>query len=348
MKRIIIAVFSILMFSGAIAAQTVSCYSDFETCPDNFPPDADVIFEARHIRFVDEPTFERDADWYFFDDSSRAWSSLDYVQISPFATVAFDEAFDQLGWEAYLEDADTAIEVRADGNAIYVMDEKELHLIDLSTNLVFSILYREYGTSCTAPDGKRLDWYEDEDAWRELSEKGGTRIVRCRYGFDFQYANARLRTINDPEFIKAGVLKVLNSSSPFYEEKMRFNIEHQLNPPEIWFYHSTPPDYRPFFEIFLKLDGTYEDDLEYGTIGLRIFGFIDLHDRLVRWDIAGQRMLRDYGGIRRKRYVRSAMLNSLERALALTPGKLLLWVETGDDNTLIRNLSTMYTQEEKQ
>ena len=62
------------------------------------------------------------------------------------------------------------------------------------------------------------------------------------------------------------MLKVLDSSSPFYEEKKRFSIEHLLNPPEIWFYHST--DYGPRFEIFLKLDGTYDEDLETGTLGL--------------------------------------------------------------------------------
>ena len=73
---------------------------------------------------------------------------------------------------------------------------------------------------------------------------------------------------------------------------------------------------------------------------------MDLHDRLVRWDIAAQEMSRDYGGIERKRHARSAVVDLLERVLMVTPAKWLLWVETGDDNILIRNLSTMYTKEE--
>ncbi len=345
MKRTIIAVFSILILLVTVTAQTVSCYVELETCPDNFPPDADAFVGGRTGFFYEVDIFERDADWYFYDDSSRTWSTLDDSIILPFAYGAFDETFDQLGWEAYLEDADTAIKVRPDGNTIDVMDEYELHLIDLSYTFVLSVPYREYGTSCTAPDGKRLDWFEEEGAWRELSQEGGTRIVRCKYGFSFSHEFARLRSIDDPELIKSGVLKVLDSSSPFYEDKKRFSIEHLLNPPEIWFYHST--DYGPRFHIYLKLDGTYEDDLETSTIGLRKFGFMDMHDRLVRWDIAAQEMSRDYGGIERKRHARSAVVDLLERVLMVTPAKWLLWVVTGDDNILIRNLSNTYREEKK-
>ena len=346
MKRIMIAVFCILTLQVSVTAQTVSCYRELETCPDNFPPDADVVVGGRTGFFYGEDIFERDAGWYFYDDASRSWSTLGDAEILTFASGAFDEALDQSGWEAYLEDADSAIVVRSDGNTIDIMDEKELHLIDLSASLVLSIPYREYGAFCTAPDGGRLDWYEDEVAWRELSQEGGTRIVRCKYGFSFSHEFAQLRSIHDPELIKSGALKVLDSSSPSYEEKKRFSIEHQLNPPEIWIYHST--DYGPRFEIFLKLDGTYEDDLETGTIGLRELGFMDLHERLVQWDVAAQEMSRDYGGIERKRHARSAVVDLLERVLMVTPAKWLLWVATSDDNILIRNLSNSYQTEEKQ
>ncbi|MCY4071296.1 MAG: hypothetical protein OXG60_08345 [Chloroflexi bacterium] len=343
MQRILIAVFGLLMLQGVIAAQTVSCYSEVETCPDKFPPDADVVVGGRPASFYSNEIFKRSADWYFYDDASKTWFAFDDAEILPFADGAFDEAFDQLGWEALLKDPDTEIEVRSDGNTIALMDEKNLHLIDLSASLVLSIPFREYGAFCTAPDGGRLDWYEDEGAWRELSQEGGTRIVRCKYGFSFSHEFARLRTIYDPESIRSGVLRILGLGSPCCDEKIRFGIEHQLNPPEIWFYHST--DYGPRFEIFLKLDGTYGDDLETGTIGPRKFGFMDLHDRLVQWDIAGQRILRDLGGISRKRRARSTLVNLLERVLTVTPATWLLWVETDDDNILIRNLSTIYTKE---
>lgn len=346
MKQIMISVLCILISSIMVTAQTVSCYIELETCPDNFPPDADVIVGGRALFFYKVDIFKRDADWYFYDDSSRSWSTLDNAEILSFAYSAFDEAFDQLEWEAYLEDADTAIKVRLDGNAIDVMDEYELHLIDLSSTLVLSVPYHEYGTSCTAPDGKRLDWMEEEGAWRELSQEGGTRIVRCKYGFRFSHEFARLRRINDPEMVKSGVLKVLDSGSPFYDEKKRLSFEHQLNPPEIWFSHT--PDYGPLGTIYLRLDGTYDEDLETGTLGPWKFGFLVLHDRLVRWDIAAQEMIRDYGGIQRKRKVRSAVVDLLERVLVVTPAKWLLWIETGGDTTLIRNLSTLFTKEGKQ
>ena len=346
MKLIMIAVFSILIMPAAVAAQTVFCLWELETCPDNFPPDAEVVVGGRPVFFYKVDTFERDALWYFYDDTSRTWSTIDDSEFLSFADGAFDDGFDQLGWEAYLQDADTAVKVRSDGNTIDVMDEYELHLIDLSSAFVLSVPYREFGTSCTAPDGGRLDWYEDERAWRELSQEGGTRIVRCKYGFSFSREFARLRSINDPELIKTGVLKVLDSSSPFYQEKTRFSIEHQLNSPGIWFYHSSV--YGARFGLYLRLDGTYEDDLETGTLGLRQFGYMELHDRIVRWDIAGQQIHSDYGGIKRKRHARSALVELLERVLTVTPAKWLLWVETGDDNILIRNLSTMYREEEKQ
>ncbi len=345
-KRIFIAVFSVLFFSVAVAAQTVSCYTELETCPENYPPEADVFLHGQILYWHFTDIFERDAVWYFFDDSSEAWSTLEDAEIVPFTKEAFDEAFDELGWEAYLADADTAIAMSVDGNAVYVMDEEELHLIDLSKNLVFSIRYSEYATYCTAPDGTAFDFLEDAKIWYEVVEKGATWVARCKYGFrrttryQDKYIGAQLRTINDPGFIKAGVLKVLDPSSPFYEEKTRYSVEYQRNPPEIWLYdYST---YGPGFGIYLKLDGDYDDDLENDTIAMRSFETINLHDRLVQWEPASQDVRRDFGGIKRKRQARSALVNVLERALTLTPAKWLLKVETGDDNGLYYNLSSLF------
>ncbi len=346
MKRRIIVVFSILFLSVAAAAQTVSCYTELETCPDNFPPEADVYLHGRSLYWHLTDIFERDADWYFFDDSSETWSTLEDAEILAFTKEAFDEAFDELGWEAYLTDADTAIAMSADGNAIYVMDEEELHLIDLSTSLVFSIRYSEYATYCTAPDGTPLDWLEDANIWYEVVEAGATWVVRCKYGFrrttryQGKYIGARIRTINDTEFIRTGVLKILDPSSPFYEEKTRYSIEYQQKPPEIWLYDYSA--YGPRFVTYLKLDGAYDDNLGNDTMIMRSFDTINLHDRLIQWEPAAQKVRQDFGGIKRKRQAKSALVNVLERALTLTPAKWLLEIETGDDNGLYYNLSSLF------
>lgn len=331
----LISVFYIIVLSQIASAQTVSCYVEDETCPDNFPPDADVVIAGHSMTRRDgTDPFENDADWYFYDSATTSWSTLDHAEILPFATGVFDEEYDRLGWEAYLEDADTAIEVRADGNTIDVMDELTLHLINISAGYVLSMPFSEFGTSCTAPNGKHL-----ED-WEALQIEGDTRILRCRHGFLFAYERAQLRTIEDPELIRTGALNVLNSVSPFGFEKMRFSIEHRLNPPEIWYYDSA--DYGPRWQIYLKLDGTYADDLEHETLGSQRLAAISLHDRLVLFDfetLEGQDL---WDGIERKRDARSALLNIFPRALILTPAKWLLRVETGDDNSLTRNLSSRY------
>ena len=59
MKRILIAVFGLLILPGAIAAQTVYCYAHSETCPDDFPPDADVVIEGETISFRRTDILER-------------------------------------------------------------------------------------------------------------------------------------------------------------------------------------------------------------------------------------------------------------------------------------------------
>ena len=337
MKQLMIAVFCMTLLAQIASAQTVYCFIEDETCPEDFPPNADVVIAGQSMARPDgTDSFEHDADWYFYDRATTSWSTLDHVLVLPYASGVFDEYFDQLGWEAYLEDADTAIELRADGNTIDVMDELAWHLIDLSSGFVLSMPYSEFGTSCRAPDGTDLDPQE----WRDWNYTGVTRLLRCHHGFSFAYERAQLRSIKDPESIMASVLKVLHPSSPFYDEKMRFSIEHSLSPPEIWYYDSA--DYGPRWQIYLKLDGTYADDIEHGTLGPQKLSVINLHDRLVLLDFETHEARDFFGGIERRRHARSALVNLLERALTLTPAKWLLRVETGDDNGLIYNLSSRY------
>ncbi|MCY4070969.1 MAG: hypothetical protein OXG60_06700 [Chloroflexi bacterium] len=336
MKQLMIAVFCMALLPQLAAGQTVSCYIEDETCPEDFPPDADVIVAGQSMTLRGTDPFVGDADWYFYDGVSKSWTTLKHAEILPFASGAFDEDFDQLEWELYLEDADTAIEVIADGNTIDVMDERALHLINISAGFVLSLPFSEFGTSCRAPDGTHLDSQD----WRDWNYSGVTRLLRCRHGFSFAYESAQLRTIKHAELIKAGVLGILNPSSPSYDEKMRFSVEHQLDPPEIWYYDSA--DYGPRWQIYLKLDGTYVDDLEHGTLGPQKLSVINLHDRLVLFDFETHEARDFSGGIERKRHARSALLNVLERALSLTPAKWLLKVETGDDNGLYYNLSSLF------
>ena len=221
------------------------------------------------------------------------------------------------------------------------MDEMELHLIDILSGFALSLPYIEFVALCESLNGIDINWYDW--VYRE-----GAHVFRCSYSFYFAERRATLRIINDAEYIMAGELSVLDSTSPYDFEKVRPELEHHLTPPEFWFFKSN--DYMPSVEYYLNLDGTYEDDLNGKTLGpLRFIGMTLNVDRLVRILDLGQREYEDLSGQReRKRHARSAVVNLIDRILAITPGTWLAWVETGDDNILIRNLSNMYVQEEKQ
>ena len=335
MNWMLISVFYIIVLSQIASAQTVSCYVEDETCPDNFPPDAEVVIAGHSMtrRDLTDP-FENDADWYFYDSVTTSWSTLHHAEILPFATGVFDEEYDRLDGKHIWKMLTLQLKSGLGGNTIDVMDELTLHLINISAGYVLSMPIVNLGQAAQRQMAKHL-----ED-WEALQIEGDTRILRCRHGFLFAYERAQLRTIEDPELIRTGALNVLNSVSPFDFEKRRFGIEHRLNPPEIWYFDSA--DYGPRGQIYLKLDGTYADDLEHETLGSQRLAVISLHDRLVLFDfetLEGQDL---WDGIERKRDARSALLNIFPRALILTPAKWLLRVETGDDNSLTRNLSSRY------
>lgn len=338
MKRILLTLLCIVALHGAISAQTVYCYFHTDTCPDDFPPDADVVIEGKSITLRGTDILETDADWYFFKRITGAWFTLDSAEIQAFASGAFEEQFDQLGWEDYLKDIDTAFQIMADGNIIAVLSEDTLHLLDIPKGYVLSVPYKEdvYVPNCTTPDDERIFW---AGTIREYN-----RIIRCFRRFHFARHRAILRIIEDPEIFKAGTLEVLNATSPFDYEKQRYDVEHHLNPPDIWF--NEMGQYGAMFQLYILLDGTYAEDLKYGTFGPQRLRSISLHDRLVQL----HRVTTDYIDIAdaqlRSRFARSALLNILERALSFAPAKWLLWIDTGDGNTLIRNLSTLFTKEE--
>ena len=339
MKRILLTLLCIFAFQGVIVAQTVFCYVHSEECPDDFPPDADVVIEGESITLRGTDILETDAHWYFRNGRTGAWSTLDSPEAQALASGVFEELFDQRGWEDYLKDIDTSFHVMADGNIIAVLSEDMLHLLDIPSRQALSIPYKDdvYVPTCTTPAGERIYWA------RTIREDN--RIVRCYRRFHFARRLAILRIIEDPEFFKAGALRVLNATSPFDYEKQRYDIEHHLNPPEIWF--NEMGKYGAMFQLYILLDGTYLEDLEYGTFGSQRFRSVSLHDRLVLLDLETLEYRDAWDVDQRRRSARSALLNILERALS-SPAKWLVYVETGDDNFLIRNLSTLFTMEEKQ
>ena len=340
MKQIMTGVFCILILSGVVFAQEVSCNVQLWTCPPDYPPDADVIVSGDSEAHLAPDIFTQDADWYFYDRAIGSWSTLSHMQVLPLVTGIFDDKFDQLSWEEYLMDPDTARAVTADRNRIYVMDEMDLHLIDVRLGFVLSLpVSNEWVGFCETLDGLSINWND----WVNAK---GTHIFRCLYSFYFAKQRATLRLINDAEYIIAGALDVLDSTSPYDFENARASLYDHLRPPEIWFFESD--EYVVGLEYYLKLDGTYEDDLDGKTLGPQEFIGMSLHERLVRIVDLRQRVYEDLAGqVERKRRARSAVVNLIDRILALTPGTWLVWIETGDDNILIRNLSNMYVQEER-
>lgn len=340
MKRMLITLLCILAFRGVITAQTVFCYYHSETCPDDFPPDADMVIEGESITFRGTDILERDADWYLYDNSTSTWSTPDSVEVKAFASGAFQHLFHHTGWKDFLNDTDTVFQIMADGNIIAVLSEDTLHLLDIPTGYALSISYKEdvYVPTCTTPDGDRIHWGR--------TNREGFRVVRCFRRFPFARHHAILRIIEDPDFFKAGTLEVLNATNPSDYEEQRYDIEHHLNPPDIWF--NEMGQYGAMFELYVLLDGTYAEDLEYGTFGPQRLRSISLHDRLVQLDLVTTDYIDTADAQQRSRFARSALLNALEDALLSGPAKWLLWIDAGEGNTLIRNLSTLFTKEEKQ
>ena len=230
-------------------------------------------------------SFARSLTGTFYDRGTDSWSTLSHLQVLPLVTGVFDDEYDRLNWEEYLMDPDTAVAVSANGIRIYVMDQIELHLVDVSSGVVLSLPYSEFLGFCETLDGLNV-------VWKDWVYRKGAHIFRCPYSFYFAQQRAELRIIDDAEYLMAGALRVLNSTSPYEYDKVRASLEHHLSPPEIWFFESD--DYIVGLQYYLKLDGTYEDDLDGKTLGPLEFIGISLHDHLVRIYDLGQRDLRPY------------------------------------------------------
>jgi len=341
MKRILIAVVCIFIGLQVVVGQIVYCNLHSDTCPDDFPPNADIIIGGDYTTIYGTDILESDADWYFYDGATRTWSTLVHSQIQPFASSVFDEEFDHLGWEEYLKDNDTFIQITEDGNVIYVFDETRLHLIDFLANVVLSIPYSYSSSvsssSCRTLNGKRIDRQYLLD-----SRPNGKRIIRCYHQFDFTNPDVEIRAMKDHKNIKLSVLKVLNLINPFEYEKIHARIEHHLNPPEIWFYDIYEYGLMP--EIYIKFDSTYIDGLGEDGLGPQRFGSISLHPRLVQYDSETVKYLDLSEGKEGKRRARSQVLHTLEHVLSST-GKWLLIMKS-EEHTLIRNLSNIYLKKE--
>jgi len=336
MKRFASIICMVWLTTITASAQTVYCALYYETCPDDFPPDADVVLEGSPVSFWKTDILEHDADWFFYDDSSSAWFALDDSQILVYASGTFDSEFTSGEWQTYLEDVDTAFTFAADGDLILVMSKSYFHALDIPSSYMLSIPSEEdiYVTSCTTPDGDRIDWFRNT--------REGFQVVRCYRRFRLGRHQAQLKVLENPHIFKEVALQVLNATSPHDLEKQRYDIEHHLNPPELWY--NERGQYAPMYQIYILLDGDYADDLETGDFGPQNFWSVSLHDRVVKLN-RDTLDFREFGDVAlRKRRARNALLNIFERALLSATGKWLLWIETGDDNNLIRDLTAMFTR----
>ena len=340
MKKIMTAVFLIFILPTAIAGQSddpfaivssESTYFGFIEAVGTVPTGSIIVF-GRPWKF-EEHIYTSDSDWYFNEQprgkrriGPNIYSSISHVQVQNLISGTFEEALGQLTWEEYLQKDDTLIKVTANGNVIYVINDDVMHIIDHSANVIMTIDYTS-GLRCSALDGNP-DTYD--------FPSGEVVVLRCYYVVGLGPGFTSIRLMKDPENIKIGVLQALNSLSPFEHEKLDMCIAHYLNPPEIWLYDlsygSDPGDHRSF-----NLEDTFDD----GVRGLHEIGF---GEHRVRVDFISNKGKEIPGDQLR---ARSAILNSIERILS-SNGKWLLEVSSWGEPILIRNLSNMYVQEEKQ
>ena len=340
MKRIMIAVFMIFILPSWVAGQSddpfaivssESTYFGFIEAVGTVPTGSIIVFGRP--RKYEEHIYTSDGDWYFNElprgkprTGPNVYSSLNHAQVQNLINDIFEEALGRLTWEEYLQRDDTLIEITTNWNVAFVMNEDVLHIIDFPANVVMTIDYTS-GLRCSALEG-------DPDP-HDLPP-GVTVVLRCYYGVMLGPGFTSIRLMRDPETIKIGVLRALNSLSPFEHERLDVSIAHYLNPPEIWLYDlsygSGPGDYRSF-----NLENTFDD----GVRGLHEIGFGEHRRRVDFSSGEGKEIPGD------ELYARSAILSSLERILS-SNGKWLLEVSRWGEPILIRNLSNMYGQEEKQ
>jgi len=340
MKLIMIAVFSILILPGAVAAQSDDPFAIISKDTTVFgflegvgiPPRGSIIVYGSPFRFH-EDIYYNDADWYFNDlprgrprrSRPEVWSSLNHAQVQNLIAEVFEEALGEFTWEEYLQKDNTLIRVTANGNVIYVINEDVLHVIDMSSNVVITIDYVK-GVRCSTLEGEGIPDDLPPDK---------TIVMRCYHVLHLNVSNPDVRLMKDPASIKIDVLQALNSLSPFEYEKTHMSIYHHLSPSEIWFYDWPSDDTGPI--KYIKLDDRF-------NLGVRMLSEIAFGEHLIRIDFRTH----EYSSVQEDQLrARDVILSSLERILSAN-GKWLLEVSGWGEPILIRNLSTLYTREETQ
>ena len=340
MKRIMIAVFSILILPGALAAQTEDPFSYFsvETSAFSFfegvnkPPRGSIIVYGSALGIGDY-IHHNDADWYYNDlprgrprrSRPEVWSSLEHAQVQNQTADVFEEALGELTWDEYLQRDDTLIKVTANGNVIYVLNEHVLHVIEMSSNIVITIDYLE-GVDCLTLAGGMVP----TDLRSDL-----ILVVRCYHILHLAFGHIEVRSMKDAASIKSSVLQTLNALSPFEDEKTYLSAHHYLNPPEIWIYERPADD--SSHGRYVKLDDMFD-------LGVRDLRRIAFGEDIIRLEFNSIDYSFDQAA---KLRTRIAIMGSLERILSAN-GKWLLEVSSWGEPILIRNLSNMYVQGDKQ
>ena len=341
MKKILIPVILVFILGSSVAglsddpfaiSSSEFTYFGFTDVVGTVPTGSIIVY-GRPWKYQ-KHIYTSDADWYYNElprgkrrIGPNVYSSLNHAQVQNLISSTFEEALDQLTWEEYLRRDDTLIEVTANGNMIYVMNDDVLHLIDFPANVVMTIDYSS-GLRCSELEG-------DPDLY-DLPA-GETAVLRCIYGVLLGPGSSRIRLMKDPEIIKTGVLQALNSVSPFEHARLDMSMAQYLNPPEIWLhdmsYGNSLGDQNSF-----NLETTFD----YGVRGLNEIGF---GEHRVRRDFSSEKPQRMPGEQLR---ARSAILSSIERILSSKGQKWLLEVSGWGEPILIRNLSNIYMREEKQ
>ncbi len=331
MNRLWVSIFWLIVIVPVGIAQDAAPESEHEddnevtvmSLSDDPLPDADilVLFDPPH-EFYEEQDFSGDGDWYHSSNGGFAWSELEepsqiqtpsYIPTEYVIFSAFEGGIADLGLREYEPERDTHIHIVKDANLVYIMNEKFLHIVDLSTHIIASIDYYN-GLYCTPRDEFTMEADYPENV-----------LLHCFDLFYFEEASTvKIQEIQKIQDFELGVSRILDSFSPF---------DHQRIEPAVAYYHN-PPE----LSIFPKGWARWSDIDERGPY--RLYG-IALNKRLLRHNFATG----DYADLSRgKAHSRRVALTVLSSLLAsdLDANLHLMSRDWFNNQYLIWNLSNIY------
>ncbi len=240
MKRLLVSIFWLIVIVPAGMAQDAGPETEREdykeytvmSLGDDPLPDADVIvLFGPPNEFYEAQNFSGDGDWYHSSNGGGTWSELEnpsQIQTPSFIPSeheifsAFEGGIADLGLGEYEPERDSHIHIIRDANLVYIMNEKFLHIIDLSTHIIASIDYYN-GLYCTPWDEFTMEADYPENV-----------LLRCFDLFYFEEATrVKIQEIKKPTDFELGVLKILDSYSPFDHQRIEPDIAYYHNPPEL-------------------------------------------------------------------------------------------------------------------